>query len=190
MKKTLEQIKQTSIGEWVSITPEVRPSAQKNEDGTLKPYYSTREFKYSDGGAFELISTTFADSNGKVPLMKATIKGHITWQGEHPVAEGAQKVYFSADENFEVTPLLPAFTDVLNKIATNGFDAWGVGKTQSVFKKAFAPFGLAEGQIFSEYDLIYVFNDMMFWGARNIDGRGFDTEANRPTNLQIPMVRK
>jgi len=30
----------------------------------------------------------------------------------------------------------------------------------------------------------------LFWGARNIDGRGFDTEANRPTNLQIPLVRK
>ena len=24
----------------------------------------------------------------------------------------------------------------------------------------------------------------------NIDGRGFDTEQNRPTNLQIPLVRK
>jgi len=28
------------------------------------------------------------------------------------------------------------------------------------------------------------------WGARNVDGRGFDSEANRPTNLQIPLVRK
>ena len=26
--------------------------------------------------------------------------------------------------------------------------------------------------------------------ARNIDGRGFDTEQNRPTNFQIPPVRK
>jgi hypothetical protein len=31
---------------------------------------------------------------------------------------------------------------------------------------------------------------LLFWGARNIDGRGFDTEQNRPTNLQIPLVRK
>jgi hypothetical protein len=29
---------------------------------------------------------------------------------------------------------------------------------------------------------------MLFWGARNVDGRGFDTEANRPTYLQIPLV--
>ena len=27
-------------------------------------------------------------------------------------------------------------------------------------------------------------------GARNIDGRGFDKEENRPTNLQIPLVPK
>ena len=51
------------------------------------------------------------------------------------------------------------------------------------------PFGLSEGQLFAEYDLIYLFNDMQFWGARNVDGRGFDKEENRPTNLQIPLVR-
>ena len=56
--------------------------------------------------------------------------------------------------------------------------------------KAFVPFGLAEGQIFAEHDLIYMHQDMMFWGARNVDGRGFDKEENRPTNLQIPLVRK
>jgi hypothetical protein len=31
---------------------------------------------------------------------------------------------------------------------------------------------------------------MMFWGARNVDGRGFEKPENRPTNLQIPMFRK
>ena len=64
------------------------------------------------------------------------------------------------------------------------------GETQNILKKAFPLFGLAEGQIFKEYDLIYLYNGMMFWGARNIDGRGFDTENNRPTNLQIPMIRQ
>jgi hypothetical protein len=40
-----------------------------------------------------------------------------------------------------------------------------------------------------EFDLVYLANDMLFWGARHIDGRGFDTEENRPTNLQIPLAR-
>ena len=49
---------------------------------------------------------------------------------------------------------------------------------------------LAAGKNFMEYDLVFVSHDMLFWGARNIDGRSFDTEENRPTNLQIPLVRK
>jgi hypothetical protein len=65
-----------------------------------------------------------------------------------------------------------------------------VGETQSILGKAFAPFGLREGQIFKEYDLIYLSNGMVFWGARHVDGRGFDSDENRPTNLQIPMKRK
>ena len=65
-----------------------------------------------------------------------------------------------------------------------------MGQGQSVFGKTFVPFGLAEGHNFMEYDLVYVQGDYLFWGARNIDGRGFDTEQNRPTNLQIPMRRK
>ena len=35
-----------------------------------------------------------------------------------------------------------------------------------------------------EYDLVYLNRDMLFWGARNIDGRGFDTEENRSTRLR------
>ena len=62
--------------------------------------------------------------------------------------------------------------------------------TQSVFGKAFIPFGQAAGRNFLEYDLVYLNGDMLYWGARNVDGRGFDTEESRPTNLQIPLRRK
>ncbi len=114
----------------------------------------------------------------------------MQWKGEHPIATDAQKVDFVADEGYEVTPLMQGFADVLNQLASKGYNKWEVNGTQSILKKQFAPFGLGEGQVFSEYDLIYIHNDMMFWGARNIDGRGFDKEENRPTNLQIPLVRK
>jgi hypothetical protein len=187
---TTEQIKQTIQGEWVSITPEIRPSIAKNPDGSLKPFYLQRIFKYIAGDKFELIVINSADPYGKAPLVKITIKGRMIWQGSHNIADGAQKVDFIADEGYEVTPLLQGFTDAMNKLASNGYNKWEVNQTQSIFKKAFLPFGLTEGQIFAEYDLIYIFNDMMFWGARNIDGRGFDKEENRPTNLQIPLRRK
>jgi hypothetical protein len=186
---TIEQIKNASIGNWESIAVEVRPSNSKNADGTLKPFYLTRDFTFFLEDRFELVVINYADPFGKTALAKMFIKGHVDWRGEHPIAAGAQKVNFAADEEYTVTPLLQGFADILNQY-TKGFDEWKVGETQSIFKNAFAPFGLAEEQIFKEYDLIFVFNNMMFWGARNIDGRGFDTEENRPTNLQIPMARQ
>lgn len=187
---SIEQTKQALVGDWVSLATEVRPSAAKNPDGTLKPFYLKREFKYMDGDRFSLSIVNAADANGKVPLAKIFIKGHMLWRGEHPIAPGAQKVDFVADEGYEVTPLIQGFADVLNQVASTGYQKWEVNGTQSVFGKAFVPFGLAEGKNFMEFDLVYLNHDMLFWGARNIDGRGFDTEANRPTNLQIPLVRK
>lgn len=184
-----DQLKDASIGHWESITVEIRPGSSKNADGSLKPFYLTRDFIFLPEDKFELIVTNYGDSFGRMPLAKMFIKGHIQWRGEHPITTGAQKVDFAADEEYTVTPLLQGFADIL-KQNTKGFNEWKVGEPQSIFKKAFAPFGLAEGQIFKEYDLIYVFNDMMFWGARNVDGRGFDKEENRPTNLQIPLIRR
>jgi hypothetical protein len=187
---TAEQIKQFILGQWISIAPEIRPSIAKNADGSMKPFYLTRDFTYLTGDKFQLDVINAADAYGKIPLVKISIKGSIIWQGEHPIAEGAQKVKFTADEVYEVTPLIQGFADAMNQLAAKGFDQWKVNKTQSILGKAFAPFGLSEGQLFAEYDLIYVFNNLLFWGARNIDGRGFDKEENRPTNLQIPLVRK
>nr|WP_315027057.1 hypothetical protein [uncultured Chryseobacterium sp.] len=186
----MEQIRKKVQGEWVSISTEIRPSSSKNEDGSLKPFYLKRSFSCLPEDQFNLEIINYADPYGEIPLTKITLKGHVEWKGEHPIAEGAQKVNFTADEAYEVTPLNQNFTDVLNSLAKDNFEIWQTGKSQSILRKKFLPFGLSEGQIFKEYDLIYVCNDMMFWGARNVDGRGFDTEENRPTNLQIPMKRK
>ena len=185
---TIEQVKKESIGHWQSITTEIRPSNNKNPDGTLKPFYLRRDFVLAADNTFELTVTSFADHYGKVPLAKIYIKGQMEWRGAHPVAEGAQKVDYTASIEYTVTPLHQGFVDILNSV-TRGYDLWKPGKSQSILKKDFAPFGLSAGQIFKEYDLIYLYDGMMFWGARNIDGRGFDTEENRPTNLQIPLVR-
>jgi hypothetical protein len=182
------KVKQALLGNWESIAPEIRPS--KNPDGSMKPFYLKRAFKYLPADRFELDVVNSADAFGAVPLARIKIIGHMTWQGPHPIAPGAQKVNFTADEAYEVTPLVQGFADVLNKVASAGYAPWAVDAPQSIFGKSFAPFGLKEGTNFMEYDLVYLRGDLLFWGARNIDGRGFDTEANRPTNLQIPLVRK
>jgi len=186
----IEQLKQDLIGQWISIAPEVRPSAAKSPDGALQPFYLKRDFHYLPDDAFTLAITNFVDPNGKLPLAHIHIEGHVHWQGEHPVAAGAQQVDFVADTAYEVTPLLQGFADVLNQVAAQGYAKWEIGQTQSVFGKSFAPFGLTEGKHFMEYDLVHLAHGLLFWGARHIDGRGFDTEQNRPTNLQIPLARK
>ena len=187
---SLERTKDALRGEWVSIAPELRPSATKNPDGSLKALYLTRDFKYLGDDRFELTIANSADPYGKVPLARIYLRGHMIWQGAHPIAEGAQKVDFVADEDYQVAPLAQPFVDALDRVASAGYAKWEIGVSQKVFGKSFAPFGLAEGSNFMEYDLVYVSRNLLFWGARNVDGRGFDTEANRPTNLQIPLVRK
>jgi hypothetical protein len=182
------KIKQALLGDWESLAPEVRPS--RNPDGSLKPFYLKRTFKYLPSDRFELEVVNSADAYGTVPLARIRIGGHMLWQGPHPIAPGAQKVDFVADESYEVTPLAQGFADVLNKVASAGYAPWAVNTPQSIFGKSFAPFALKEATNFMEYDLVYLKGDLLFWGARHIDGRGFDTEQNRPTNLQIPLIRK
>ncbi len=188
MDADVAKIKEGMLGNWESIAPEVRPS--KNADGSLKPFYLKRAFEYLPSDRFKLEIVNSADPYGAVPLARIMIGGHMLWRGSHPVASGAQKVDFIADESYEVTPLAQGFADVLNKVASAGYVPWVVNTPQSIFGKSFAPFALKEGTNFMEYDLVYLKGDLLFWGARNIDGRGFDTEQNRPTNLQIPLIRK
>src|SRR5712671_1875928 len=141
---TLEQIKKAIQGEWISIAPEIRPSLTKNADGSMRPFYLTRSFKYLSGDKFELTVLNLADPYGKTPLVKISINGHMNWLGEHPIKECAQKVDFIADRAYEVTPLIQGFADVMNQLASKGFDRWEINKQQSVMGKAFVPFGLAE----------------------------------------------
>src|ERR1700684_2539153 len=188
MKADVAKVKEAMLGNWESIAPEIRPS--KNPDGSLKPFYLKRAFKYLPSDRFELEVVNSADPYGAVPLARIKIGGHMLWRGAHPIASGAQKVDFIANESYEVTPLAPGFADVLNKVASAGYAPWVVNTPQSIFGKSFVPFALKEGTNFMEYDLVYLRGDLLFWGARNIDGRGFDSEQNRPTNLQIPLIRK
>jgi hypothetical protein len=190
METDVKKIKEKLLGNWESIAPEIRPSTLKNPDGTLKPFYLKRAFKYLPSDKFELEIVNSGDPYGAIPLAKIKIRGRMVWQGPHPVVPGAQKVDFIADESYEVTPVAQGFVDVLNKVASDGYNPWTANTTQSIFGKTFVPFGLKQGTNFMEYDLVYVRGDMLFWGARNIDGRPFDSEQNRPTNLQIPLVRK
>src|SRR3954467_15229745 len=109
METDVTKTKQAMLGSWESIAPEVRPGAAKNADGSLKPFYLKRTFKYLPSDRFELEIVNSADPYGTVLLARIKIGGHVLWQGPHPIAPGAQKVDFVADESYEVTPLAQGF---------------------------------------------------------------------------------
>ena len=88
---TVEEIKEAMQGEWVSIAPEVRPSAIKTPDGAIKPLYLTRAFTYARDDGFTLTVLNLADPYGKAVLARLFIQGHMVWQGDHAIAPGAQK---------------------------------------------------------------------------------------------------
>jgi hypothetical protein len=111
METDVAKVKEAMLGNWESIAPEIRPS--KNLDGSLKPFYLKRSYKYLPSDRFELEIVNSADPYGAVPLARIEIGGHMLWQGPHPIAPGTQKVDFVADETYEVTPLrrdLPTYS--------------------------------------------------------------------------------
>ena len=188
---TPEQITQViQGGRWVSIATELRPSTNTSATGEIQPFYCSRVFTYSPGDRFACTVINYADPNGKVPLVKIVIKGHNAWRGEHPIVPGAYNLDYIADEAYELTPLHQGFAAVANTFPGTGLGTWDVNVMQNLRGKAFPLFSLVEGQTYVDYDLISIYNDMLFNGSKNVDGRAFDKPENRPTNLQIPLVRQ
>jgi hypothetical protein len=81
LEADIANAKEAILGNWESIAPEVRPSASKNPDGSLKPFYLKRAFKYQASDRFELEIVNSADPYGTVPLAQIRIGGHILWRG-------------------------------------------------------------------------------------------------------------
>src|SRR5258708_24673563 len=89
METDVTKIKEALLGSWESIATEVRPS--KNPDGSLKPFYLKRAFKYQPSDRFELEVVNSADPYGAVPLARIRIGGHMTWQGGPAAAPARPK---------------------------------------------------------------------------------------------------
>jgi hypothetical protein len=81
LEADIANAKEAILGNWESIAPEVRPSASKNPDGSLKPFYLKRAFKYQASDRFELEIVNSADPYGTVPLAQIRIGGDILWRG-------------------------------------------------------------------------------------------------------------
>jgi hypothetical protein len=176
--------------QWISFAVELRPSTIASQGG-IKPFYCFRQFDYPDGDTFNLLFTSYADSYGKIPLAEMTIRGNLQYGQEHPIAPGAYEIDYTADVEFSIRLLNENLAKALNGLPlAEGVSPWATNVQQNVTGKGVPAFGLTAGEYFKECDLIYIKDDLLFNGSRNIDGRPFDSPANRPTNLQIPMKKQ
>ncbi|MEO3405501.1 hypothetical protein AAFN85_16440 [Mucilaginibacter sp. CAU 1740] len=172
---------------WASLATEIRPSTVKTESGEVKPLYCSREFEYLSDEGFTLRFVTYADAFGKVPLVEMNMAGHIQLGQPHPIIEGAFEIDYTADSFFVITIKNVQLAAALNQSVSSETGEWVINEPKQILGKSVPAFGLQQGQPFKEYDLILLKDNMLFNGARHIDGRPFDSPANRPTNLQIPL---
>jgi len=173
MEADVNEIKQAMLGNWESIALEVRPSAAKNPTARSSRFYLRRACQISARPTdFELEIVNSADPYGAVPLARIKIGGHMLWQGSHPVAPGAQKVDFVADESYEVTPLAQGFATITQHVASAGYGlGWSLAPEH--IRKGLCAFALKEGTNFMEYDLVLSQGRPVVLGRRQYRRRGF-----------------
>ena len=188
--KTLEEVKAYALGEWQSLSVELRPTEDRTGSGKIEPTFLRRHFNYLPNDKFVGTIALYGDNYGQLPLMEFEFKGDLKWGEEHPIADGAWKIDYILNEGFGVTPLNPQATEILNAALPEGMTPFENNVQKDILGKAFPMFKIEEGQIVSDYDLIYFKNGLLFMGAKHVDGTPFDKIENRPHQLQIPLERK
>lgn len=187
--KTLKEVQNYALGEWASLSVELRPNEDRTGTGTVTPNYLKRHFTYLDNENFIGVITLYGDNYGQMPLMEFEFKGSLKWGDAHPIAEGAWNIDYVLDAGFGVTPLHENTAAMLNQGVGDGMLPFEVGQQQDILKKPFPLFNLHAGQIAVDYDLIYFNHGLLFMGAKHVDGTPFDQPERRPHQLQIPLAR-
>lgn len=181
-------------GKWISIACELRPQENRGEIATVKPFWLKREFVFDGKDGFKGVIKGFADPLCEQPVQDFEFEGHLTWRGPHPVASEAQSVDYELSKDFVIVPRSQAAVDQMNALPPGacGDKKFELNARQSIFKKPCALFNIKAGEIVKDHDLVYLYgyNNLLFMGAKHVDGKGFYTEDLRPKGgLQIPLVR-
>ncbi|MEM1055800.1 MAG: hypothetical protein AAGI52_09745 [Bacteroidota bacterium] len=187
--RTLTDLQSAIVGTWESLSVELRPTEDRLGTGVIEPTHLTRVFSYGVDDTFTGTITMFSDSYGQAPLFTFVFRGHLRWHGSHPIADGAFSVDYVLDAGFDVTPQNEAAAAMLNSMPADGVPPFEAGTTQSILGKPFPLFNMTAGQTVVDYDLLYMRDGMLFFGAKHVDGTPFDSPENRPHQLQVPLVR-
>lgn len=194
---SLESLQRRVVGHWQSIACELRPQ-QNAADPTLvpTPSYLTRDFTYDAKGGFQANITVYADPACSMPAASYDIAGEIVWHDANPAAPGAWSLDYVLNRKLELTILAGPMAKQLNQMpeGTCGTGPFVVDKKRDILGQPCALLKFVEGSAFViDHDFLYVREDvpnMLFMGAKHVDGTGFYQPANRPTvGFQQPMIK-
>ncbi|MEM8950010.1 MAG: hypothetical protein AAGC99_11830 [Pseudomonadota bacterium] len=194
---SLEGLQSRIVGTWASIACEMRPQQDAENPGNAPtPTYLTQDFTYDADGGFSASITVFADQACSIPAMSYDFAGDVVWHSSNPAVEGAWSQDYVLNRKLELTVLAVPVAERLNQLSDGacGEGDFVVGETKDILGKPCALLRFVEGSRFViDHDFLYVREDtpnMLFMGAKHVDGTGFYVPENRPkTGLQQPLIR-
>lgn len=193
LDKEAQALQSTMKGHWKSISCELRP--QKGTNGqAVQSSWVTRDFTFDGTGKFKATIITYVDQFCEQPMNEFNFSGHTKIGDINRAAAGARDITYILDETLSITPRSPIVVDMMTKLPPKacGDEPYQLNVAQSIFKKPCVLLNnIDSGQVVKDYDLIYLHdNNLLFMGAKHVDGSGFYKPENRPkSGLQVPMIR-
>ena len=194
---TLEALQSRLVGNWTSIACELRPQAN-NVDSSLAPTptYLQRNFTFDSNSGFEANITVYADPACDVAAASYDFAGEIRWHDENPAVEGAWSQDYVLNKKLQLTIMAPPMAEQLNALPEGacGEGLFVVGQTRDILGKPCVLLTFVDNDLYVvDHDFLFVpeyASNMLFMGAKHVDGTGFYHPENRPTvGLQQPLVR-
>lgn len=183
-------------GRWKSIACELRPQSGKPGE-PVQASWVTRDFTFDGTGNFKATIVTFADQFCEAPMNEFNFSGHAEIGGASRAAPGAREITYVLDESLSITPRAQMVVDMMAQLPPKacGDDPYKLNTPQSILRKSCILLNnIDSGQVVKDHDLIYLHGQgryqMLFMGAKHVDGTGFYKPENRPkSGLQVPMAR-
>jgi hypothetical protein len=172
-------------GHWVSLAVEERPGANGSTS------YLRRDFTSDDQRSTARLML-YSDPEGTQPTLTIHLEGPYTIGEPSTAVPGAYEGDFHFD-TAKLTTHNAFFLNLLNSAnaGTCGLAPWELDVEQDVTAtRGCLPLGLDLVNRDTEYDIIKVEGEKLYYGARPADGSGLDTPEKRPTALQVPLVRQ
>jgi hypothetical protein len=183
-------------GRWKSIACELRPQSGKPGE-PVQSSWVTRDFTFDGTGQFKATIVVYMDPFCEVPMNEFNFSGHAELGRASRAAPGAHDITYILDQSLSIIPRSQAVVDMMGQLPPKacGDEPYRLNVPQSILKKSCVLLNnIDSGQVVRDHDLIYLHGSgrgqMLFMGAKHVDGSGFYKPENRPqSGLQVPMIR-